>query len=477
MPARDGLDGPVVALRNGGLIQGRRSRTLRWFLGVPYAKPAAGAARFDAPQALDPDPGDEPFHALEFGTLPLQAARDRLAMLGGPDCLNLNIWTPADPPAGRSLPVMVWIPGGGFIRCNANDALYDGGNFAQGGAVFVSVNYRVGVDGFLHLAGAPANRGLLDIVCALRWIRRNIADFGGDPERITLFGESAGAGAIACLLGMPSAAGLFQRAILQSPSTAIHSHDDARTARRAIASLAGHPADPAAFLAAPAEAHAMALARLAGDSELRRTFGFGAHQRFPLRPVVDGDCLPEPPARALMGSERLPASVLLGSNEEEARFYMVPSGEIRSTTMDDVRRFVRDAGLDPQAIDRCARRLSADRRTPGEILCALQSEHLYHAPARELAAALASRGVQVHEYSFAWRSPLFGGELGAAHGVELPFVFLNLDNDGAKGFIGPPRQSWRGLAGDMHGAWLGFVKSGDPGWPPITASGFRRFGA
>ncbi|WP_442596125.1 carboxylesterase/lipase family protein [Parapusillimonas sp. JC17] len=469
------LAGPVVTLQNGKRIQGRFNRALRIFLGIPYAKPITNASRFALPQALDSN--DEVFCAQELGQLPLQPARDRLALLGGPNCLNLNVWAPADVSSAIPLPVMVWIPGGGFIRCNANDALYDGANFANGSIVLVSINYRVGIDGFLHLPDAPANRGLLDIVSALQWIRSNIASFGGDPKQITVFGQSAGAGAIACLLGMPSASGLFHRAILQSPSTTTHDEREASIALSAIAKLTGHPAEPEAFRHATAEAHAMALARLSADKRLRQAFGFGAHQRFPMRPVVDGLYLPEQPIRAASRSERLPLSVLLGSNEEEARFYMVPNGEILNTTKEELHRFASDAGVDADIVDQCARRLDVDNRTPGEILCALQSEYFYHAPARELAIVLASKGVQVHEYRFAWRSPLFGGELGAAHGVELPFVFRNLDNDSAKGLIGQPHPSWQELATEMHHAWLSFAKSGNPGWPSKAAAGLKRFDA
>ncbi|MES2946418.1 MAG: carboxylesterase family protein, partial [Pseudomonadota bacterium] len=151
-------------------------------------------------------------------------------VVGGENCLCLNVWSAAAP--GGRRPVLVWMPGGGFMRGDAGESLYDGQGFAHQGVVFVSFNYRVGVDGFMHLPGAPDNRGLLDQLAALRWVKENISAFGGDPDAITVGGSSAGAGALTCLLGLQASQGLFRRVILQSPSVSCQSAEEAALTAR-----------------------------------------------------------------------------------------------------------------------------------------------------------------------------------------------------------------------------------------------------
>lgn len=274
-------------------------------------------------------------------------------MLGGPDCLTVNVWTP-EPRAGAHLPVMVWIPGGGFLRGGASDPLYDGASFARKGIVFVSLQYRLGVDGFMHFGGdAPANRGLLDMQAALRWVQDHITAFGGDPERVTVFGESAGAGAIACLMGMQAAQGLFHRAILQSPSVACQTAAEAEVVRTAVAQLLGVPPTPQGLGNAPLADVLFAVHRLAEDETLRDRHGFSRRTLFPLRPVIDGQVLPQAPLAALHRRWAVPQrpalQVLVGSNAEEMRLYHVPGGAIDRITQDDVTAFMRDTGLPPAA--------------------------------------------------------------------------------------------------------------------------------
>ena len=208
---------PVVST-SAGRVRGRIEKGIAVFRGIPFAKPPIGPLRFQAPES--PAPWDGVRDAAEFGPAAPQAPMMAEGGQPGPpadttgDWLTVNVWTP-DPAAAR-LPVLVWIYGGAYMFGASSEPGYDGTPFAQGGAVFVSLNYRLGVEGFAQLPGAPANRGLLDAVAALTWVRDNIEGFGGDPANVTVFGESAGAGVIAAMLAMGQAKGLFKRAIAQS---------------------------------------------------------------------------------------------------------------------------------------------------------------------------------------------------------------------------------------------------------------------
>lgn len=447
---------PEVVLPHGGRLRGAWVDDVRAFKGVRFARAPLGALRFEAPEPEPPWNGTK--DATAFGPASLQWPRDDTAdgvPLGAADCLHLNIWAP-DAPAGTRLPVMVWVHGGGFFRGAANNPLYDGLPFARQGLVFVSIQYRLGVDGFAHLPSAPANRGLLDQLAALRWVHASIAAWGGDPQQVTVFGQSAGAGALACLMGMPASRGLFQRAILQSPSIACQSIDEATVASRAIAALAGIAPTREAMAAAPPASLLRAVHRLAGDAGLRKAHGMGSRHLFPLRPVVDGHCMCAEPLEAIAREWRTQGAalqILVGSNAEEMRLYHVPGGGLARLTQADLEDFARDAGME----------MPATGGDPAAQLCALQSDYFYNAPARRIAQLASVHARSAHRYLFSWRSPQHGGQLGAAHGVELPFVFQSLSSPMGREFAGhaPPRA----LALRMHAAWARFAREGDPGWP------------
>lgn len=448
-----GRTAPEVVLPHGGRLRGAWDGELRVFKGLRYARPPVGSLRFEPPQAEPPWQGLR--DATEFGPVAPQWPRSGARQLGAPDCLRLNVWAP-QVDAGQRLPVLVWVHGGGFFRGGASDALYDGASFARQGLVFVSIQYRLGVDGFAHLPDAAPNRGLLDQLAALRWVQDCIGAWGGDAQQVTVFGQSAGAGAIACLMGMAQSRGLFQRAILQSPSVACQTRDEAQTALQAIASLAGLAPTRAAFAAAPLEPLLQAVHSLAGDAALRRAHGLGSRQFFPLRPVIDGECLRAEPVAALAqdwAAQPSALQLLVGHNAEEMRLYHVPGNGLARIGPADVQDFSAATGLvpDPAA------------GGPGEQLCRLQSHYYYAEPARRLAQLAGRLARSSHRYEFGWRSPQWAGQLGAAHGVELPFVFNNLS--------APTAQELAGLAAPMplaqrmHGAWARFALTGDPGWP------------
>jgi carboxylesterase type B len=209
----------VVQTRHGK-VRGSVAAGVNTFKGIPYAAPPFGANRLRPPRPVEPWSGVR--DALAYGPKsPQPPYPPQVALLltesvvSGEDCLSLNIWSPDLGSAGQ--PVMVWIPGGMFAyHGTGGSPWYDGSRFARDGVVCVTINYRVAADGFLYLGGGDANRGLLDQVAALEWVRENIAAFGGDPDNVTIFGESAGAMSVGTLLAMPRARGLFRRAVAQS---------------------------------------------------------------------------------------------------------------------------------------------------------------------------------------------------------------------------------------------------------------------
>ena len=223
-------EGPVIRTAKGRL-RGLELDDVHVFRGVPCGMPPyQGKYRLALPEYVPAWNGV--LDAAEFGDIPLQPGA-KGKVIGGGDCLRLNIWTPA--PGRSKCPVMVYIPGGGSTRCNNNDVSLDGTAFAQDGVVLVTVNYRVNVDGFLKINGVPSNLALRDMIFALRWVQDNIAAFGGDPDNVTVFGQSAGATHITSLISSPVTKGLFRRAILQSPSAL--AQYDADLASRVAAKL------------------------------------------------------------------------------------------------------------------------------------------------------------------------------------------------------------------------------------------------
>jgi len=234
---------------------------------------------------------------------------------------------------------------------------------------------------------------------------------------------------------------------------------------RAIAELAGCKATPEGFAALAPEVAVRALAVLSADAELRSRHGLGSHHRFPLRPVLDGSLLVHQPIDAIAQNAVLPDAVLCGANSEEARLYLVPDGSIDRITARDVEAFVTDAGMPADSAQVYREKLPPGQSTDGEVLCAIQSDYYYRQPARDIVQTMVMRGSNAFSYEFCWRSPLYEGALGAAHGVELPFVFNNLDNETARNFIDIDAFLPLGLARSMHEAWGHFVKHGNPGWP------------
>ena len=432
------------------------------FLGVPFAAPPVGPHRLVGPAPVEPWSGVR--DAREPGPTAVQPEQGFTLIpepvVPGDDCLNLNVFSP-DPGAG-GLPVLVWIHGGGFVSGCNRSPWYRGSRFARDGVVVVAVNYRLGVEGFAAVEGAPPNRGVLDWLAALEWVQRNIAAFGGDPARVTVGGQSAGAAAAVTLLTMPRARGLLDRVIAMSGTAVLtRTYDLALDdTRRLAAELEVAPTRDG--LAAVPAAQVMATERrLAADR------AGGPADVVTLAPLVDGDLIPEQPLDALAHGAGTDRALLLGTTSEEAN----PALALAADRIDDarLRRRLARMGLGDGAAESYRDDLP-DGAAPWQVLAAAVTDQIFRMPTARTADARAGATAGTFAYEFRWRSPALGG-VGAAHGVDLPFAWDLLDADHVPAVLGeaPPGP----LAERMHRHWVDFVTAADPGWPAYE-SGSRR---
>ncbi|MFF2126211.1 carboxylesterase/lipase family protein [Streptomyces olivochromogenes] len=476
---------PVLATRHG-LVRGVTGPAgIAGFRNIPYAAAPTGPLRFAPPRP--PAAWDGIRDADAYGPTAPQAPypppMDRLlpeTLVPGDDFLNLNVWTPD--PAGR-LPVLVWLHGGAFSNGCGSLTGYDGTAFARDGVVLVTLNYRLGVEGFLHLGpGDPAgaNLGLLDQIAALEWVRDNIASFGGDPDRVTVFGQSAGAMSIGALLAMPAAKGLFHRAALQSGAAHhVLSPESAALVAARLAEILEVPPTRPALAAVPVDRLLAAQLRLRGEISARpdpALWGEAALNLMPFEPVVDNDTLPHAPMDAIAAGAAAGVDVLVGCTSDEFRLFTVPSGLSGLVTDELVERTAAAYGLPPGS-GVTAYRAAVPGASPGELFADIATDWFYRLPALRLAEAQARHGARAFVYEFAWPSPAFDGALGACHALDVPFVFDNLADPAFAPLLGdhPPQA----IADRMHAAWVSFATTGDPGWPAYDAPGrtVRRFAA
>lgn len=467
--ARGQSDSHPVVRTPYGAVRGRHEHGIAVFRGIPYAAPPFGPLRFRPP--VPPEPWDGVRDAGAFGPTPPKPSYSEAfaqylsdPVVPGDDCLNLNVWTP-EPASSARLPVLVWLHGGALTRGSSAVPVYDGSKFARAGIVFVSINYRLGVEGYGLFPDAPANPGLRDQLAALEWVHRAIGAFGGDPGSVTLAGQSAGAISVGALIAAPRAQGLFRRAALQSGPPEAFERDKVRRMVRRMANRLKIPATAEAFagvdrdvlLSTQAEVGRLSSPVLGGP-----TFGI----------VVDGDLVPRDPLQALVdGAVADGVDLLMGWTRDEHRLWLVPGGLLEHI---DRMGPVALAGAMARChcgheVPRGYRALHAKAGT-ADLVGQMVTDKLLRLPLRQLADA---RPGSSYVYEFAWPSLRPG--LGACHALELGFVFdtgetpesAKLAGDGAP----------QALADTMHQAWTRFVTTGSPGWEAWgTAHPVRVFG-
>lgn len=460
--------GPSVDTRFGS-IRGYQENGIHVFKGVPYGADTGGRNRFLP--ARDPEPWSGIRDCIDYGDTAAQLQGGQMA--GTEDCLVLNIFTPSVND-NRKRPVMLWLHGGGFETLSGSSPLYNGVNLStRGDVVVVSLNHRLNIFGFLHLGDMPGaqqtsdfgqagNQGMLDIVHALKWLREHVERFGGDPDNITIFGESGGGRKVTTLLGMPDAQGYFHRAIVQSgPGMALQPRDRAHEMALAVMRELNVQADDLQALqhvsaAALLRAFSTINGALDGDARFK-----GIQEQRGFVPTVGIDSLPQHAFNP--NSTPISASIplLIGSNKHEYAFFGArdPIVQRRELTMDALRQRVEViAGA---AADRV---MNVYQRTypeadPSWLWILITSDRTYRFDSITMAQrrAMADGQAPVWMYFFEWETP--ASDMKAHHALEISFVFDNTTREPAMSGGG---QQAAALAANMSDAWIAFARSGNP---------------
>lgn len=477
--------GNTVAMTALGAVEGIlvKEPGVRVFRGIPYAEAPVGERRFRPPIPVRRWPGTRP--ATAFGPAapqPTGGPLDGLVPgmtpeLIGEDCLSLTVWGPVEPAEAR--PVLVWIHGGAFMIGSSSLPTYDCARLAsEHEVVVVSINYRLGVLGFLDLRGhggdglgAVANCGLLDQLLALEWVRDNIAAFGGDPGRITVFGESAGAGSILHLLGAPGVKGLLHRAIVQSPGVHMTLEPDQSelVAGAVLHRLGISAGDIGRLQALPWET--LVEAQSAALMEVVPVVG-----AMPFHPVVDGATVAEHPLAVLEAGRAAGVDLVIGGTADEMRLFADPRS--RHADRDQLVRLAeghlrsdagRRLGIDPARAGSIVDSYTGRYPSPDAAWTAVLTDSMMRLPAMQVADAQSRWQPSTFSYLFTWEAP----RLGAFHAIDLPFTFGTFDVDGWGEFVGADADAER-LSSRMRAAWARFAATGDPTtsglgpWPRYT---------
>lgn len=457
----------MIVRTPAGAVRGEPIATGVRFRGIPYAAAPQGALRFAEPV---PAPSwDGVRDAREAGPTAPQRHREipglDLAALVGPGWrpgakyLTVDVWTPD--PGATGLPVLVFVHGGAFLGGTGSAPVYDGTAFTRGGAVLVTVQYRLGVEGFLPLDGGATNLGLRDQLAALRWVQDSIAAFGGDPGNVTLFGESAGAVSVACLLGSPLATGLFRRAVVQSGhANMVRGRAELDRLAKVVAGNLGVEPRAEAFRDLTAEqllGAQDAVLRPGAAPDLRDDEGRDrSHGLSPFLPLVGDDVLPVHPGEAIRNGAGADVDLIAGTCREEMLLYFAPTGILDTLTEEQAVGMLSATHPDAAGV---LRAYGLGERRPGDVLVDAMTDLVFRDGVEELVEDHQGR---TFRYEFEWRSP----KLGACHGVELPFVFDSLS--AAASLVGDDAPAE--LAREVNAAWTRFAATGSPGWPEDTTT-------
>jgi para-nitrobenzyl esterase len=466
----------LIARTALGDLQGIQNEGVVQFRGVPYAEPPVGELRFAPPQPVSAWMGLR--DARQHGPIAQQLPSRLSSVFGNfvrpqsEDCLTLTISTPALD--GRARPVIVWLHGGAFVSGAGSLEQYDGATLArEGDLVVVSVNYRLGALGFLYQPGISNGRlGTLDMIVALAWVRQHIGAFGGDPHQVSVMGQSAGAHTIMCMLAMPDARLLFQRAILQSAPAGMPPHSEKAALEYGNQLLKlldiemGNPTEIAARLKAESPTRIIeATGKLA-----RLTARFGNFAP-PLMPVIDDLAAPERFIEAAAeGAGAAHIDLIIGTTREEAHaFLCVPSSIPDPDPAQVASHFVALTGQE-DAIEHYRNRRPGSKLV--ELLSDLITDYSFLFPSLRLAESASKAGAHTWVYQFDWAPP--GSPLKACHCLELPFVFSNPQAwSDAPMLQGTDPATFAGLSTAIRKSWTSFVHTGDPAaqtsWPQYNA--------
>jgi para-nitrobenzyl esterase len=458
----------VTVATSFGTVRGMAAGGVNVFKGIPYGGTTAGENRFRPPSRPVAWSGTR--DALLYGPTAPQTTGTGAARGGGltesEDCLVLNVFTPALGSGRR--PVMVWLHGGGFSTGSGSGAILDGRNLARtGDVVVVTINHRLNVFGFAFLGdvagpefASSGAAGMLDIVAALEWVRDNIDRFGGNPNLVTIFGQSGGGRKVATLMSMPSAKGLFQRAIIESGAVLrLTTREDATHATDLLLAELGLSRAQARDLQRVPMAQLLAANAAVNARLTLREPGQTANS-----PTIDGKVLPIHPFDPAAPAISVEIPLLVGYVRTEETFYDRPTPD--KLALDEVgltQHVAQRLGVDPARVIDAFRQAHPDA-TPWDLWILIATDHPRGAYSRELARRKAAQAAPVYVYRFDWETPEGGGHMRSPHTVEIPFVFHNIDIAGPLISKMPEAHA---LADKVSSAWVAFARSGDPNVPGL----------
>jgi len=450
----------LIVKTKQGQVRGTTEKDVCVWKGIRYAKAPMGALRFRAPQPVDNWAGVK--DATAFGAVAIQMKR---ILVGNEqqseDCLFLNIWSPAAD--GKRRPVMFWIHGGGFIGGSSSSELYDGAQLAKkGDVVIVSINYRLGPLGFMYFKDMPggkdnfdSNLGIKDQVAALKWVKENIAAFGGDPDAVTIFGESAGGISVETLMAIPAAQGLFKRAIAESgPANDVWSTKLATQVTTLYLKELGLTTEGLEKLRQlPTDTLVSAMTRLMtkmkDDPTLPKTFA----------PTVDGDFLPHDILSGIHAGQSKGVDLLIGTNKDEANLFAMKKLKIVPVNEEELKPYLGKLKPEDQKQLVAAYKDYPSRNSILELI----TDGIFTMPSIKF-AELQSAHANTYMYRFDWASkPIKAVGLSACHGIEIPFVFGTFHTKlGKKILLFSDHKRIYQLSNQLQQAWINFARTGNP---------------
>jgi para-nitrobenzyl esterase len=445
-----------------GKLQGYTEDGLSIFKGIPYAEPPIGKLRFLPP--VKKAPWEGMLDATEYGPSACQGYSRLEEYMGkiepeSEDCLFLNVWTPGIDDKKR--PVMFWIHGGGFTTGGGGMAEYNGSKLAKhGDVVIVTINYRLGALGFLYIPGVTVNAGMFDQILALKWVKDNIEKFGGDPDNVTIFGQSAGGDSVLTLPAMPAAKGLFRRIIAQS-APYIYPESDKKSSRKYMRFLGVKSGKVEDLQDIPIEKIMAAQDKIYAQDALRILV---------FRPLVDGDTLPIHPLKAFENGDNSDIDFMIGTNLDEIKFYVYLIPTVRDAKEDDRMKLATGwlgmKGINAEKANEIIETYKEAREgkystEPLEILVTLITDYMFTIQTHLLLKAQSKHSKNVYSYLFQWQSPGMDGAVGACHSLEVPFVFNNLIIPNLEDFIFENAETST-LSVKMMDAWIAFAHTGNP---------------